>query len=137
MKFELNLPPPAFEGLHFGPAVPIQPYLVLAILLFGIGCYGMVTRRNLITILMSLELLLNGVNLMLVAFGRQWGLSLMRQPFSSEGMESLVLTPVGQIFVIFSLTIAVAEAAIGLALVYHVYRTIGSLEADRLNLLKW
>ncbi|MBC8514767.1 NADH-quinone oxidoreductase subunit NuoK [bacterium] len=131
------LPPPAFDVPHYGPAVPLQPYLVLSLVLFGIGIYGAITRRNLITILMSLELMLNGVNLMLVAFSRQWGLSLMRQPFSSEGFQSLVPVPVGQVFVIFSLTIAVAEAGIGLAMVYYIFKSINSVEADRLNLFKW
>jgi len=122
---------------HFyGPAVPINAYLFLAMILFGLGAYGVVTRRHLISILMCMEIMLNAVNLMLVAFSRQWGLSSMRPPFVSTGDELWVYVPVGQIFVIFSLTIAVAEAAIGLALVYHIYKSLGTTQADDFDLLK-
>lgn len=118
------------------PYVPVQAYLALAAVLFGIGAYGILTRRNVITVLMGMEIMLNSVNLMLVAFNRQWGVSMMRQPFSLiEGLQ--VEAPVGQVFVIFALTIAVAEAAIGFALVYFIYRSLGTVQGDRLNIMKW
>ena len=126
-------------GGWLGHFVPINAYLALAAFLFGIGAYGILTRRHIITILMGMEVMLNAVNLMLVAFGRNWGLARMMQPFvsTSQSVEGMVGAPVGQIFVIFSLTIAVAEAAIGFALVYYLYRSLGTIDSDRVNLMKW
>ncbi|MCH7493457.1 NADH-quinone oxidoreductase subunit NuoK [bacterium] len=119
--------------------MPINVYLALAAILFGIGAYGILTRRNILTILMGMEVMLNAVNLMLVAFNRNWGLARMMPPFqsASETMEGMVGAPVGQIFVIFSLTIAVAEAAIGFALVYYLFRGLGTVDASKVNLMKW
>jgi len=87
-------------------------YLALSFLLFVIGVIGVLIRRNLLTVLMSIELILNAVNLNLVAFSRQLGdLS-------------------GQLFAIFVITVAAGEAAIGLAIVISLYRLKGSVNLD-------
>ena len=96
-------------------------YLFLAAILFAIGLYGLITRRNAIALLMSLELMFNAVNINLVAFNR----------FSSP------TTFVGQIFAIFIVVIAAAEATVGLAIVILIYRNWQSIDSDRVNLLKW
>jgi NADH-quinone oxidoreductase subunit K len=87
-------------------------YLTLSFLLFVIGVVGVLVRRNLLTVLMSIELILNAVNLNLVAFSRQLGdLS-------------------GQLFAIFVITVAAGEAAIGLAIIISLYRLKGSVNLD-------
>ena len=96
-------------------------YLSLSAILFSIGFYGVITRRNAIAILMSLELMFNAVNINLVAFNR-------------------FVTPteyVGQIFAIFVVVIAAAEATVGLAIVILIHRNWRSIDADRINLMKW
>ena len=99
--------------------VPLSYYLLLSAILFACGIGGFVIKRNIITIFMSIELMLNGVNLSFVAFAAQWGhLS-------------------GQIFVFFVLVVAAAEAAIGLAIIVSLVRHYrDSLMADDFNLLK-
>jgi len=87
-------------------------YLTLSFLLFVIGIVGVLVRRNLLTVLMSIELILNAVNLNLIAFSRQLGdLS-------------------GQLFAIFVITVAAGEAAIGLAIIISLYRLKGSVNLD-------
>jgi NADH:ubiquinone oxidoreductase subunit K len=96
-------------------------YLSLSAILFSIGFYGVITRRNAIAILMSLELMFNAVNINLVAFNR-------------------FVTPaefVGQIFAIFVIVVAAAEATVGLAIVILIHRNWRSIDADRINLMKW
>jgi NADH:ubiquinone oxidoreductase subunit K len=96
-------------------------YLSLSAILFSIGFYGVITRRNAIAILMSLELMFNAVNINLVAFNR-------------------FVTPtefVGQIFAIFVVVVAAAEATVGLAIVILIHRNWRSIDADRVNLMKW
>jgi NADH-quinone oxidoreductase subunit K len=98
--------------------VPLSYYLVLSAILFACGVLGFLLKRNIITIFMSIELMLNAVNLSFVAFASQWGkLS-------------------GQIFVFFVMVVAAAEAAVGLAIIISVYRTRDTLNVDRVNLLK-
>lgn len=100
---------------------PLVRYLTLAAVLFAIGLYGMVVSRNAVRVLMSIELMLNAVNINLVAFARY-------------------VDPVevkGQIFAIFILTVAAAEAAVGLAIVLAIYRNMSTVDMDRFNLLKW
>jgi len=95
--------------------------LVLGAVLFAIGAFGALTRRNAIGILISIEVMLAAVNLNLIAFNRF---------IEGDGVN-------GQIFSIFVMTVAAAEAAIGLALVLALYRTVRAVFADRFNLLKW
>ena len=99
--------------------MPIGHYLVLSGLLFCIGAVGVFLRRNLITMLLSVEIMLNAVNLTFVAFGRQLG------------------TVDGQIISFFVMTVAAAEAAVGLALVIALFRTRESLNPEAFTTLKW
>ena len=114
--------------------VPIYHVLVVSALLFGIGLYGAMSRRNAIGILMALELMLIAGNINLVAFSSMLGTKYTLQAFNTAAD---VETPVGQIFVVFILTIAACEAALGLALIIAMYRHYRSIDIDNINLLKW
>ena len=98
--------------------VPLSYYLALSALLFCLGVLGFLLKRNIITIFMSIELMLNAVNLTFVAFAAQ--------------LKNLD----GQIFVFFVMVVAAAEAAVGLAIIIAVFRTRETLNVDRVNLLK-
>ncbi len=98
--------------------IPISWYLLLSAILFCLGVVGFLIKRNLITVFMSIELMLNGVNLSFVAFAHQWHLVK------------------GQIFVFFVMVVAAAEATVGLAIIIAVYRTRETLNVDQVNLLK-
>jgi NADH-quinone oxidoreductase subunit K len=100
-------------------SVPISWYLVLSALLFAIGSAGALTRRNGISIFLSIELMLNAGNLALIAYARQWG------------------EHTGQIIVVFVMAVAAAEAAIGLALFIAVYRQRRTIDINRINLMRW
>jgi NADH-quinone oxidoreductase subunit K len=97
----------------------ISHYLVLSLALFTIGVIGVVTRRNVIIILMSIELILNAVNINLVAFSRLFG------------------DTAGQAFAIFIITDAAAEAAVGLGIMIAFFRNRETVRADEMDLLKW
>jgi NADH-quinone oxidoreductase subunit K len=99
--------------------IPLNHYLVLSAILFSIGTAGVFMRRNLITILLSIEIMLNAVNLSFVAFGRAAG-----------DLD-------GQIITFFVMTVAAAEAAVGLALVIGLFRHKESLNPDAFSTLKW
>ena len=99
--------------------VPLHYYLVLSALIFVIGVAGVIIRRNLIIILMSIELMLNAVNLTFVAFARAQG-----------SMD-------GQVIVFFVMTVAAAEAVIGLAIIIALYRHRQTLDPEEMHLLKW
>jgi NADH-quinone oxidoreductase subunit K len=99
-------------------SVPLAWYLVLSALLFTIGAAAFLIKRNVITIFMSIELMLNGVNLAFIAFANHW------QRAS------------GQIFVFFVIVVAAAEAAVGLAIIIALFRARESLDVDQVNLLK-
>jgi NADH-quinone oxidoreductase subunit K len=99
--------------------IPLGHYLIVSAILFAIGAAGVFMRRNLITILLSIEIMLNAVNLTFVAFGRSIG------------------TVDGQVIVTFVMTVAAAEAAVGLALVVALFRHRESLNPDAFASLKW
>ena len=99
----------------------LRHFLVLGIILFSLGMYGVLSRRNAIGILLSIELMLNGVNLMMVAFARY-----------ITTTQDLA----GQVFAIFIITQAAAEAAIGLAIIIAVYRQRRTIQVDQLDLMK-
>lgn len=101
--------------------VPLYMYLIVAAALFCIGVFGVLSRRNAIAILMGIELMLNAVNINLVAFWR----------YNSPQEIN------GQVFAAFVFVIAAAEAAVGLALIISVYRNRNTVEAEDINLLKW
>jgi NADH-quinone oxidoreductase subunit K len=104
--------------------VPIAYYLVLSAVLFSIGVAAFLIKRNIITVFMSIELMLNGVNLAFIAFSRQW----------SQFHHQLQVN--GQIFVFFVMVVAAAEAAVGLAIIIAVFRARNTLNVDRVDLMK-
>jgi NADH-quinone oxidoreductase subunit K len=101
--------------------IPLTWYLVLAAGLFCIGLYGVLARRNAVAILLSIELMLNAVNINLVAFWRYLEPGLMN----------------GQVFAIMVFAVAAAEAAVGLALIISIYRRRQTVVAEEIDLLKW
>lgn len=101
------------------PAIPINYYILLSTLLFTIGVLGVLFRRNAIIIFMCIELMLNAVNLLLVAFSTFHG------------------DAAGQIFVFFIMAVAAAEVAVGLAILMMIYRNTQSTDINFLNKLKW
>lgn len=105
--------------------VPLSWYLIVAAALFCLGLYGVFARRNAVAILMSVELMLNAVNINLVAF---WRYQVVPQPQASVS---------GLAFAIFVLALAAAEAAVGLALVISIYRERDSVIAEELDTLKY
>jgi NAD(P)H-quinone oxidoreductase subunit 4L len=101
--------------------IGLTNYLILAAILFSIGLYGALTKRNAIVILISIELMLNAVNITLVAFSRF--------------IVPLALT--GQVFAIFTMVVAAAEVAVGLAIIIAIYRGRDTIDATKIDLLKW
>ncbi len=101
--------------------VGLNHYLILSTVLFCIGIFGVLTRRNAIGILMSIELMFNAVNINFVAFSK----------FVTPGEF------VGQIFAIFVIAIAAAEATVGLAIVLLIYRNFKGINVDDINMMKW
>ena len=99
--------------------VPIQHYLILGAALFTIGVVGVLTRRNIMVILMSIELMMNAVNINLIAFSRHLGQT------------------TGQIFAIFVITVAAAEAAVGLGIVIAMFRNKETMNINEIDLMKW
>ena len=99
--------------------VPISYHLILSGILFTIGVMGVLLRRNTIIIFMAVELMLNAVNMSFVAFARQLG-----------SMD-------GQLIVFFVMSVAAAEAAVGLAIILSVFRNRETVNADELNLMRW
>lgn len=99
----------------------LNQFLVVSAALFGMGIYGLLVRRNIVLILLSVELMLNAVNINLVAF------------------ESVLVSSeaVGQVFAIFVITVAAAEVGIGLAIVLLIFRNRRSANVDELSLMRW
>lgn len=97
------------------------PYLALAAILFSIGLFGVLTRRNVIGILMSLELMFNAANINFVAFNR------------FVATDNLI----GQMFAIFVIVVAAAEAVVGLAIVLLIYRNWRGIGTENINVMKW
>ena len=98
--------------------VPLSWYLILSAVLFALGVAGFLFRRSIITVFMSIELMLNAVNLSFVTFAHQWH------------------QVKGQIFVFFVMMVAAAEAAVGLAIIIAVFRARATLSVDRIDLMK-
>lgn len=99
--------------------VPIEYYLVLSAFMFIVGVAGVLTRRNAIVVFMSVELMLNSANLTLVTF------------------SSFLGNSIGQLFVFFVMTVAAAEAAVGLAIIIALFRNKQTVNIDEINILKW
>ncbi len=101
-------------------SIPLSVYLVVALILFSIGLFGALTKRNTVIVLVSIELMLNAVNLNLVAF-------------SKYGVNASIT---GQIFALFTITVAAAEAAVGLAILIALYRNRNTVNIDEMNMMK-
>lgn len=99
--------------------IPISYYLIVSVVLFSIGVLGVFTRRNAIVIFMCIELMLNAANLAFIAFSRY--------------LHSID----GQIFVFFVMTVAAAEAAVGLGIIIALYRNKETINVDEINIMKW
>ena len=102
-------------------SIPLQGFLIVSSILFCIGIWGLLNSRNAVRVLMSIELMLNAVNLNLMAF-------------SSYTDNNLIQ---GQVFAIFVITVAAAEAAVGLAILLSLYRNRVTVDMESFNLLKW
>ena len=101
--------------------MPVSYFLVLSSLLFSIGIYGVLARENAVLVLLSIELMLNAVNINLVAFAAMFG---------AEGVSGLV-------FALFVIAVAAAEVGVGLAIVILIYRNRRSVDVDEMSLMKW
>ena len=102
-------------------SVGLEHYLILSAVLFSIGLYGVLAKRNAVVILMCIEIMLNAVNITLVAFSRYVVPALL----------------VGQVFAIFVIVVAAAEAAVGIAIIIAIYRNRESVDVDKFDLMKW
>lgn len=101
--------------------IPLQAYLVVAAMLFCIGVWGLINSRNAVRVLMSIELMLNAVNLNMMAFSSYLDGDQVR----------------GQVFAVFIITVAAAEAAVGLAILLSLYRNRDTVDMEQFNLLRW
>lgn len=104
--------------------VPVSWYLILSAILFCIGVAAFLIKRNIISVFMSIELMLNAVNLTFIAFARHW----------SDVSRNIQIS--GQIFVFFVMVVAAAEAAVGLAIIIAVFRARNTLNVDQVDLMK-
>ena len=102
-------------------SIPLQDYLIIASMLFCIGVWGLINSRNAVRVLMSIELMLNAVNINLMAFSSYLDGELIR----------------GQVFAVFVITVAAAEAAVGLAILLSLYRHRVTVDMESFNLLRW
>ena len=102
-------------------SVGLDQFLVLSAVLFCIGLFGVLTQRNVIKIIMCVEIMLNAVNITLIAFSRY--------------VTPVILT--GQLFAIFVMVVAAAEVAVGIAIIFAVYRNRESVDIENFNILKW
>lgn len=105
--------------------IPLEYWLVVSSLLFAIGAYGVLTKRNAIVVLMCIEIMLNAANLNLVVFS------------SYHTVLHGWADPSGQVFALFSIAIAAAEVAVGLAIILSVYRRYKTIDVDKINVLRW
>jgi NADH-quinone oxidoreductase subunit K len=102
-------------------SVGLEHYLILSVVLFSIGLYGVLAKRNAVVILMCIEIMLNAVNIALIAFSRY---------ITPEALT-------GQVFAIFVMAVAAAEAAVGIAIIITIYRNRESISVDDFNITKW
>ncbi len=101
--------------------IPLSNFLILGAVLFSIGLFGVLTRRNAVGVLMSIELILNAANINLIAFNKFYG--------TSDGL--------GQVFALFVIAIAAAASVVGLVLIIAVYRQTHTVFLEKFNILKW
>ena len=105
----------------------LERFLILSAVLFAIGLYGVLTKRNAITILMSLEVMFNAVNVAAVAMSRYIAPAALRADPSATGDSVVQMLLTGQVFAMFVIAVAAAEVALGLAIVIAIYRNSGSI----------
>ncbi|MFQ3548386.1 MAG: NADH-quinone oxidoreductase subunit NuoK [Armatimonadota bacterium] len=106
---------------HSAYGIPISWFLTVGAILFSIGLFGLMTKRSAIGLLLSVELMLNAANINFIAFG------------SYLNLPSIA----GQVFAVFVITLAAAEAAVGLAIVINIYRNEQHIDADKITVMKW
>ena len=121
--------------------VPLGYFIVLSAILFCIGVWGVLKSRNAIVIFMAIELMLNAVNLSLIAFSSNMKHILIRfvqaMPHQDAARTIGSATASGQVFVFLVMTVAAAEAAVGLAIIIYIHRMKGSINVDDVNIMKW
>jgi NADH-quinone oxidoreductase subunit K len=121
--------------------VPLGYYIILSAILFSIGVWGVLRSRNAIVIFMSIELMLNAVNLSLIAFSSNMKQILARFVETLPAAEAAGMigsaTSSGQIFVFLVMTVAAAEAAVGLAIIIYIQRIKETVNVDDVNIMKW
>ena len=110
-----------FLSIAVNLSLPLERYILLSIALFSVGIYGLTASRNVIRVLMSIELLLNAVNINLIAFSNYVDASEIK----------------GQIFAVFVMAVAAAEAAIALAIILAIYRNMSSIDMEDFDSLRW
>lgn len=120
--------------MMFFTMIDYHQYFIVSSLVFCLGFYGVVARRNAISMLLALELMLNAVNINMSAFNQYWGPTITRASFTSN---EEVLTNMGQVFSVFTIIVAAAEAAVGLAIIIAFYRVRKSIMLDDANIMKW
>jgi NADH-quinone oxidoreductase subunit K len=120
----------AASVVHQAKKMPIQYYIYLCLTLFSIGIIGVLTRRNAIIVFMCVELMLNAVNLLLVAFSK------MHHAAAIAGDANTTVGIEGQLFVFFIMVVAAAEVSVGLAIIVMMYRNTHSVDINFLNRLK-
>ena len=109
------------DNLYPETPIPLEAYLLIGSILFCIGVWGLINSRNAVRVLMSIELMLNAVNINLMSFSTYIDGALIR----------------GQVFTVFVITVAAAEAAVGLAILLSLYRNRTTVDMESFNLLKW
>jgi NADH:ubiquinone oxidoreductase subunit K len=119
--------------MRFFTIIDYHQYFIISCLIFCIGFYGVAARRNAISMLLAMELMLNAVNINLSAFNQYWGPKTTLAAFTSE---KTVYTNMGQAFSVFTIIVAAAEAAVGLAIIIAFYRMKKSIMLDDANLMK-
>ncbi|MBI4310386.1 MAG: NADH-quinone oxidoreductase subunit NuoK [Chloroflexi bacterium] len=113
-----------------------ESFMLLSAVLFSIGLYGVLTRRNAVAVLMSLELMFNAVNVAAVAVSRYVTPAALRADPASTADEALQHVLTGQVFALFVIAVAAAEVALGLAIVIAVYRSRGTVDMTQVDLMK-
>jgi NADH:ubiquinone oxidoreductase subunit K len=111
--------------------VNLNSFLVLSAVMFAIGLFGALSKRNAVAILMSIEIMLNAVNITMVAFASAF---IGKSDAAGVAVGSRLT---GQIFAIFIITVAAAEAAVALAIIIGIYRRISTVDVGHINLMKW
>ncbi len=119
----------------------LEYYIILSAILFSVGVWGVLKSRNAIVAFMAIEIMLNAVNLSLISFSSNIKLIIsgLIQALPADQVPALLRSSsaYGQIFVLLVMTVAAAEAAVGLAIIISIYRAKGSVNLDDVNIMKW